>query len=171
MASFVGFEVTYHVERKNIFPLNISDAYKMVLKSDTKSFTNSYRYWHHCHDKLNVGGFCEPSFRCHDKLNVGGFGEPFFRCFDKRAVSPRITRYRKKPEYERFSNTELDPLQRYECHRYEFHIMTKSELFFNGWFFEDDEDNEMGTLLGWIMDFVPRPAALILFQLQSNEPS
>ena len=83
MASFVGSEVTYHVERKNIFPLNISDAYKMVLKSDTKSFTNSYRYWHQCHDKLNVGGFCEPSFRWHDKLNVGGFGEPFFRCLTK----------------------------------------------------------------------------------------
>jgi len=128
MASDVGSDVNYQDAKKDTFPLNISDAYEKVLKSDIESFTYSNLYL------------------CHDKLDVGGFGEPFSRWYDNRAVPQRVTDYRKKPNYKRFSNTELDPLQRYE-----FHKVTKSKFFFNRWFFEDDKDSEQGTLFeSWI---------------------
>ena len=126
MASFVGSEVNYQDAENDTFPLNISDAYEKVLKSDAESFTYSSLY------------------HCHDKLDVGGFGEPFSRWYDNRAVPPK---YKKKRQYKRFSNTELDPLQRYEFHR-----VTKSKFFFERWFRKEWEtDSELGTLFeSWI---------------------
>ena len=123
MASYVGSKVTYQDAKKDTFPLNIGEAYEKVLKSDAESLRHRDMYHRH------------------DSLNVGGFGEPFSRWYDKRAVLPRVTRYRKKPQYKRFSNSELDPLQRYKFHR-----MTKPKFCFNRWFFDDDKDSEMGTL-------------------------
>lgn len=117
-----GSKVTHKDANKDTFPLNIGEAYEKVLKSDTDSLRQRDVYHRH------------------DSLNVGGFGEPFSRWYAKRSILPRV-RYRKKPQYKRFSNSELDSLQRYKFHR-----MTKPKYCFNRWLFNDHKDSKMGTL-------------------------
>ena len=122
-ASYAVSKVTYQDAKKDTFPLSIGEAYELVLRSDAESLRHRDVYHRH------------------DSLNIGGFGEPLSRPYDKRAVLPRVTGYRKKPEYKRSSNSELHPLQRYK-----FHIMTKPKFCFNRWFFYDDKDSDLGIL-------------------------